>query len=54
VGVFLDVPRLERERRWAARDGPLQPDWVAWLAAEDRFFAEHPVPAEALVVQACR
>jgi chloramphenicol 3-O-phosphotransferase len=47
VGVFLDVPRTERERRWAARDGDPQPEWRAWLDAEDRFFAEHPVPAEA-------
>lgn len=54
VGVFLDVPRLERERRWAARDGAPQPDWMAWLDAEDRFFAEHPVPPEALVVEAGR
>jgi hypothetical protein len=50
VGVFLDLPRAERERRWAARDGEPQPEWAAWLDAEDRFFAEHPVPAEALVI----
>lgn len=50
VGVFLDVPRAERERRWAARDGDPQPEWTSWLDAEDRFFAEHPVPAEALVL----
>jgi uridine kinase len=51
LGIFLDVPRAERERRWIARDGELRPEWVAWLAAEDRFFAEHPVPGEALVVR---
>ena len=51
VGVFLDVPRAERERRWAERDGPPQPEWRAWLDAEDRFFAEHPVPATALVLR---
>jgi chloramphenicol 3-O-phosphotransferase len=50
VGVFLDVPRAERERRWAERDGEPQPEWLTWLDAEDRFFAEHPVPAEALVI----
>jgi chloramphenicol 3-O-phosphotransferase len=49
VGVFLDVPRAERERRWLARDGVPQLEWIAWLDAEDRFFAEHPVPAEAFV-----
>lgn len=49
VGVFLDVPRAERERRWAARDGAPQPEWQTWLDAEDQFFADHPVPAEALV-----
>jgi hypothetical protein len=56
VGIFLDVPRAERERRWIARDGAprdgvLQPEWVAWLAAEDRFFAEQPLPPEVLVVR---
>jgi len=50
VGVFLAVPRAERERRWVDRDGPMQPEWLAWLEAEDRFFAEHPVPAGALVL----
>lgn len=50
VGVFLDVPRGTRERRWAERDGPVQPEWTAWLDAEDRFFAEHPVPPAAIVL----
>ena len=44
VGVFLDVPRQVRERRWARRDGPLGRPALAWLAAEDRYFAEHPPP----------
>lgn len=44
VAVFLQVGRAERERRWIDRDGPLQPDWTSWLDAEDRFFAEHPIP----------
>jgi len=48
AGVFLDVPRVERERRWIERDGPLQPEWQAWLDAEDQFFAEHPAPAGAV------
>jgi len=51
VGVFLDVPRRERERRWAERDGAPRPEWAAWLDAEQEFFAEHPVPADALVVR---
>lgn len=51
VGVFLDFPRSERERRWAARDGVPQPEWAAWLDAEDEFFAAHPVPDEALVLR---
>lgn len=51
VGVFLDIPRAERERRWAGRDGAPQPEWAAWLDAEEEFFAEHPVPAGALVVR---
>jgi hypothetical protein len=44
VGIFLDVPRPERERRWIRRDGPLQQPWRDWLDAEDRYFAEHPPP----------
>ncbi len=51
TGVFLDVPRSERERRWAERDGAPRPEWVAWLDAEEEFFAAHPVPAGALVVR---
>lgn len=44
VTVFLELERDERERRWTARDGlVLQPEWRAWLDAEDRFFAERPV-----------
>ncbi|HEU5271890.1 MAG TPA: hypothetical protein VFU36_18355 [Jatrophihabitans sp.] len=50
VGVFLNVPRAERERRWTERDGPMRPEWLTWLDAEDRFFAEHPVPAGAVVL----
>lgn len=44
VGIFLDVPREVRERRWVRRDGPLQQPWRNWLDAEDRYFAEHPPP----------
>lgn len=51
VGIFLDVPRPERERRWIERDGPLQPDWVRWLDAEDRFFAAHPCDPRAIVLR---
>lgn len=50
--IFLDVPRPERERRWAARDGsPLRPQWLSWLDAEEPFFAAHPPRAD-LVVRA--
>ncbi len=43
--IFLDVPRSVREARWAARDGiDPQPEWTAWLDAEDAFFdAARPV-----------
>lgn len=44
VGIFLDVPRDVRERRWARRDGPLGRPELDWLDAEDRYFAEHPPP----------
>ncbi len=50
VGIFCQVARPERERRWAERDGPLQPEWLAWLDAEDRFFATHPPPRQAIVL----
>jgi hypothetical protein len=51
IGVFLQVPRAERERRWRERDGPLQPAWLGWLDAEDRFFAEHPTPPDTIVLR---
>jgi len=44
LGILLDVPRELRERRWARRDGPLGRPELDWLAAEDRYFAEHPPP----------
>jgi hypothetical protein len=44
VGIFLDVPRPVRQRRWIRRDGPLRRPWLDWLDAEDRYFAEHPPP----------
>ena len=48
--VFIDVPRSVRERRWIARDGALQPAWLDWLDAEDRYFAARPVPAGTVVL----
>jgi uridine kinase len=39
VGIYLAVPRSQRERRWIERDGPVQPEWLRWLDAEDRYFA---------------
>ncbi len=48
--LFLDVPRVVRERRWIDRDGSPQPEWLHWLDAEDRFFAEHPRPADTIVL----
>ncbi|MBV9821723.1 MAG: hypothetical protein JO144_05715 [Actinobacteria bacterium] len=50
TAIFLDVPRPVRERRWALRDGDLGQPERAWLAAEDRFFAEHPPPPGTLVL----
>jgi hypothetical protein len=48
--IWLDVPRIERERRWAARDGaPLQPEWITWLDAEDRYYAGHPPVADVVI-----
>lgn len=44
LGILLDVPRPERERRWVDRDGPLGRPERNWLDAEDRYFAEHPAP----------
>lgn len=45
VAIFLDVPREARLRRWIERDGPPQQDWLDWLDNEDRYFAQHPLPA---------
>ncbi len=50
VGIFLDVPREVRERRWIRRDGPMQQPWRNWLDAEDRYFAEHPPPPGTVVL----
>ena len=52
VAIFLDVPREVRERRWIERDGPLRQPWKDWLDNEDRYFAEHPLPAGAVVLDA--
>lgn len=49
LGIFLDISRDERERRWVARDGPMQPEWQRWLDAEDRFFADNPLPPGSLI-----
>lgn len=38
VGVLLAVPRAERARRWAARDGALDDIALRWLDREDRYF----------------
>lgn len=35
IGVWLDIPRAERERRWRARDGELSAEAVRWLDRED-------------------
>jgi hypothetical protein len=51
LGIFVDVPRAERERRWSARDRPgarasdrLPDEWARWLDREDRFFAQWQPP----------
>lgn len=51
IGIFLDASRADRQQRWVRRDGPLQPEWSAWLDNEDLYFAEHPLPADTLVVR---
>lgn len=49
LGLFLDVPRQVRARRWTERDGPEQPEWRAWLDNEDAYFAaDHPSSATVL------
>lgn len=50
LGVFLSLDRAARLARWIERDGPVQPEWLAWLDAEDRFFAEHPPPPGTVVL----
>lgn len=49
LGIFLDRPRSVRLQRWIDRDGPVEPEWLRWLDAEDTFFAAHPVPPGTLV-----
>jgi hypothetical protein len=51
VGIFLDVARAVRQRRWIERDGPLQPAWQDWLDREDRYFADHPLPPGTVVLR---
>jgi len=46
LGVFLALDRMDRLRRWIERDGPAQPEWLAWLEAEDAFFGRHPVSGD--------
>lgn len=51
LGVYLDVDRATRERRWRERDGPLQPPWRRWLDREDEFFDRHRPDAQILVLR---
>jgi uridine kinase len=51
LGVFIELGRAERERRWAARDGALQPEWLTWLDNEDCYFAANPPPAGTVVIR---
>ncbi len=51
LGIFLDVPRAVRQRRWEVRDGPMKPAWLAWLDAEDHYFARHPLADEVIVIR---
>jgi hypothetical protein len=50
LGVFLNVGRMERLRRWIERDGPAEPEWLRWLDAEEAFFGRHPTPPESLML----
>ncbi|HEX2902544.1 MAG TPA: hypothetical protein VHO01_03735 [Jatrophihabitans sp.] len=50
LGIFLDRPRAIRLQRWVERDGPVQPEWLRWLDAEDAFFDSHPVPPATVLV----
>jgi hypothetical protein len=54
VAIFLDVPRAVRQRRWIERDGPLRQPWLDWLDNEDRYFDEHPLPADTVLLHASR
>jgi uridine kinase len=51
LGIFVDVPRAVRERRWIERDGALQPEWQTWLDREDRYFAVHSLPGDTVVLR---
>ncbi|MDQ2838134.1 MAG: uridine kinase [Actinomycetota bacterium] len=51
IRIFLDATRADRQQRWILRDGPPQPEWSAWLDNEDRYFAEHPLPTDTVVVR---
>lgn len=42
LGVLLEQPRGQRERRWAERDGGLPAPAARWLDAEDAYFAGAP------------
>jgi hypothetical protein len=44
-GLMLSLPRVERERRWRARDGNLDQNAVRWLDREDAYFARRSGPA---------
>ncbi|MBV9592803.1 MAG: hypothetical protein JO147_03265 [Actinobacteria bacterium] len=49
--VFVDVPRVERERRWIVRDGRWQPEWTSWLDLEDLVWLTERPAADVVVPQ---
>lgn len=51
VRLFVDVPRAEREQRWATRDGGLPPQATEWLEREDLFFRDWSPPGDVVFLR---
>jgi uridine kinase len=49
--VWVETPRARRLQRGLERDGEgMRAQWSAWMAEEDRFYADDPVPERADLV----